>query len=83
MRDAISPGLVSAIIPVFNAEAFVGQAIDSVLAQDYMPIEIVVVDDGSTDGTTRVLEGFGDAIRVIRQENGGCPAAFNTAFREA
>jgi glycosyltransferase involved in cell wall biosynthesis len=74
---------VSALVGVYNGERFIGETIASVLSQTHAPHEVVVVDDGSTDGTLDVLAGFGDAIRVVRQENRGCPGAFNTAFREA
>src|SRR5207237_5321788 len=52
---SVSPPLVSAIMPVFNAEEFLAAALESLLAQDYEPYEIVVCDDGSTDGTAEIL----------------------------
>ncbi len=52
--------LVSCIIPVFNGERFVAAAVDSALEQTYAPIEIIVVNDGSTDETKAVLGGYGD-----------------------
>jgi glycosyltransferase involved in cell wall biosynthesis len=61
----------------------VGEAIKSVLDQTYKNIEIIVVDDGSTDNTQEVLATFGDKIRVIRQENKGVSAARNAGIREA
>jgi glycosyltransferase involved in cell wall biosynthesis len=73
----------TAVVAAYNAEPWIGEALEAILGQTRPPEEVVVVDDGSTDGTARVLEGFGDAIRVVRRRNGGCPAAFNTAFREA
>jgi len=75
--------LVSVIIPVFNRETFIQKAVDSVLLQDYRPIECIVVDDGSTDQTPRVLAGFDNRIRVIRKENLGVSAARNTGIRAA
>jgi len=67
-------GLVSTIIPVFNRPVLVVEAIESVLAQTYRPIEILVVDDGSTDNTLAVLQSLAkahDEIRVFKQENAG------------
>ena len=74
---------ISAVIAAYQAEEWIGEAIDSILSQSRPPDEVIVVDDGSTDGTARELARFGERIRVIRQPNGGCPAAFNTAFRAA
>lgn len=78
-----TPPLVSVIIPVFNREAFIQKAVESVLAQDYSPLECIVVDDGSTDRTPGILAGFGNRIRSIRQENSGVSAARNAGVRAA
>ena len=67
--------LVSCIIPVFNGERFVAAAVDSALEQTYAPIEIIVVNDGSTDETKAVLGGYGERITVIDQANAGVNAA--------
>ncbi len=71
--------LVSAIMPVYNGEAFLRAALDSLLAQDYERFEVVVCDDGSTDGTAEILATY-PAITVVRQENAGAAAARNTAI---
>lgn len=75
--------LVSVAIPAHNAEATVAEAIESVLAQTYRPIEVIVVDDGSTDGTWDVLQRFGERIRAVHQENQGIAAARNAGLRAA
>lgn len=67
------------VIPVFNGERHVGPAIDSALRQT-VSVPIIVVDDGSTDGTPTLLAAYGDAITVICQENAGTSAAWNTAM---
>jgi glycosyltransferase involved in cell wall biosynthesis len=72
--------LVSVVIPAYNAAWCVGKAIDSVLAQDFKDFELIVVDDGSTDDTASVLAGYGDAIRVVHQANGGLSKARNTGI---
>lgn len=74
---------VSVVIPVFNGEKFLAEAIESVLAQQQPDIEILVVDDGSTDGTAAVAEKFGSAVRLIRQPNRGVSAARNHGIRLA
>lgn len=72
-------GKVSIVIPAYNRERYVGEAIDSALGQTYPDTEVVVVDDCSTDGTADVLAGYGDAIRVVRHgRNRGVGAAFAT-----
>lgn len=75
--------LVSVIIPAYNARRFVGEAIDSVLRQTMNDLEIIVVDDGSTDTTPVVLADFGSAIRVHRQANGGVASARNAGVATA
>lgn len=72
---------VSVIIPTYQHAHFVGQAIQSVLAQTYKDYEIIVVDDGSSDNTSEVLAEFGDQVTVIYQENRGLSAARNTGIR--
>lgn len=72
--------LVSCIIPVYNGERFLAAAVDSVLAQTRQPVEIIIVDDGSTDGTPGVIAGYGDRVRSIRQENAGPAAARNAGI---
>ena len=55
----MKPALISCIVPVFNGERYLSEALDSILAQTYRPVEIIVVDDGSTDGTAAVVDGYG------------------------
>ena len=66
---------VSCVIPVYNGEAHLGEAIDSVLGQDPRPLEVIVVDDGSTDATPEVAQSRGDAVRYVRQANAGPSSA--------
>ncbi len=75
--------LVSVIIPVYNGERYLAEAIDSVLAQTHRPVEIIVVDDGSTDGTAAVLEPYRDKIRYVYQENQGVSVARNAGLKAA
>lgn len=69
---------VSVIIPAYNAESFIAGTVQSVLGQTFQDFEIIVVDDGSKDGTLAALEPFGNVIRVHRQPNGGVARARNT-----
>jgi len=73
--------LISAIIPTYNRSRTVRSAIDSVLNQTYSPIEIIVVDDGSTDDTSDRLRDYGTKIRLIHQCNAGASAARNAGVR--
>jgi glycosyltransferase involved in cell wall biosynthesis len=74
-------GLVSVMMPAYNAEAFVGKALDSLLLQEYPDWEAIVINDGSTDGTSEVLNRYSDPrVRVFHQENGGEAAARNSAL---
>ncbi|MEM7786276.1 MAG: glycosyltransferase [Bacteroidota bacterium] len=72
----MNPPLASAILPVYNGARFLVEAVESVLAQTYAPVEVVVVDDGSTDGSAEIAERY-DGVRVIRQANAGDGAARN------
>ena len=76
--------LVTVLIPCFNAERFVGAALESVLAQTYAPIEVIVADDGSTDGSAEVVAGFADrGVVLIKHKCGSAAAARNRALANA
>ncbi len=73
----MTPPLVSAIIPVYNGAQYVGQAIESALAQRDVAVEVIAVDDGSTDHTWNVLTAFGNRIACVQQRNSGPARARN------
>jgi glycosyltransferase involved in cell wall biosynthesis len=75
--------LVSVIIPTYNRARTIERAVNSVLGQSWEPIEIIVVDDGSTDRTADILTGYSDKIRLIRQKNQGPSAARNAGIKAA
>lgn len=79
----MSQPLVSVVIPSYNYGQYVGQAVESALAQTYTNVEVIVVDDGSQDDTRERLSHYGNRIRYIYQENQGLSAARNTGIREA
>jgi glycosyltransferase involved in cell wall biosynthesis len=79
--DIAAEPRVSVVLPTFNRGWILEQAVDSVLDQDYANLELIVIDDGSTDGTKRLLSRFGDRITVIRQANRGVSAARNAGIR--
>lgn len=74
--------MISVVVPAYNVEAFIGEAIESIFAQGIPAedLEIIVVDDGSTDGTADRARAFGDRVRVVTQANGGPGAARNTGL---
>ena len=76
--------LVSIVIPVYNGASYLREAIDSALAQTYSDVEVIVVNDGSTDGgkTRDIASSFGDRIRYIEKVNGGVATALNLGIRE-
>jgi len=75
--------LVSIVIRTYNRSAIVAGAIESALSQTYRPLEIIVVDDGSTDGTGAVVQRYGDRVRYIRQAHAGVAPALNSGIRQA
>lgn len=75
--------LISGIVPVFNGERYLRETLDSMLAQTYQPLEIIVVDDGSTDGTGEVIAGYGDNVLYLRQDNAGPAVARNLGINAA
>src|SRR5690606_6649220 len=78
------PDFVSVLIAAYNAERWLAEAIESALGQTYPQVEVIVVDDGSTDGTLSVARSFEDrGVRVVHQANAGACAARNRALEEA
>ncbi len=79
----MKPSTVSVIIPTYNRAKVICRAVESALGQTYPAVEIVVVDDGSTDNTLEMLKKYGERIRLICQPNGGAGAARNAGLRVA
>ena len=74
---------ISVVIPAFNCAAFLPGTLESVFAQTYSDLEVIVVDDGSTDNTPFVIAPYSDRVHYIRQQNRGLPAARNAGIRAA
>ncbi len=72
---------VSIVIPVFNAEKYISECIESALNQTYKNIEIIAVDDGSTDKSLELLHRYENKIKVISKENGGTATALNAGIK--
>jgi len=74
---------VSCVMPVYNGASYIAEAVHSVLKQTWGSIELIVVDDGSTDDTAQVAQSFGAALRYVRQDNAGPATARNRGVAEA
>jgi glycosyltransferase involved in cell wall biosynthesis len=74
---------VSVIIPAYNYSRYLPFALESVLNQTYSPVEVIVVDDGSTDDTNKVVARYGERVKYIYQTNSGLSAARNTGIKAA
>jgi glycosyltransferase involved in cell wall biosynthesis len=77
------PPLVSVLLPVYNRASSVARAIESVLAQTYAPVELIVIDDGSTDGTRDVLARYASRMTILEQNHGGAYRARNTGIQHS
>jgi glycosyltransferase involved in cell wall biosynthesis len=75
--------LISCIIPVFNGERYLGESLDSVFNQSYRPLQVIVVNDGSTDQTTEIARSYGNRLILLQQPNRGSAAAKNHGIRAA
>lgn len=75
--------LISVVIPCFNSESFIRDCINSVLGQTYKNIEVIVIDDGSTDGTLIILEEFAEIVTILRQRNRGAASARNLGIKHS
>lgn len=72
--------LVTCIVPVYNGERYLQETLEALAAQTYSPVEILVVNDGSTDGTRALIEAWGDRVRCVHQDHAGPGAARNTGI---
>ena len=82
MKNQLDSPLVSVIIPVYNGEKYLRESIDSIFSQTYTPIEVIVVDDGSTDQSKAIARSF-PQIRYLFQNNSGHASARNRGIRAA
>jgi glycosyltransferase involved in cell wall biosynthesis len=83
VSEPVQRPLISVMIGVYNAALYLAEAIESVFAQTYRPLELIVVDDGSDDGSAEVAQGYGDRLTYAYQDNAGNGAARNHAVRLA
>ena len=79
----MSPPIISCIVPVFNGERYLSEALDSIFSQTYRPLEVVVVNDGSTDGSAQVLTSYKNRLMYLEQADKGPAAARNLGARAA
>lgn len=85
-HSAVDYGLLSVVVPVYNVEAYLDECLQSIVRQTYERLEILIVDDGSSDESVRIARGFARAdgrVRIIQQPNAGLGAARNTGIGEA
>lgn|GEM_PF-1669595 len=82
MDQTVLQPVVSVIIPVSNGVNYLAQAVESVLAQDYPAIELILVDDGSTDATWELIQSYGPRVRALRKPNGGVASALNAGIAQ-
>ena len=83
MAAPVIPRLVSVIMPCYNGERYLAAAIDSALGQTHPHVEVIVVDDGSTDGSPSVAKGYGDRIRWTQRDHSGISGARNHGIEQA
>lgn len=79
----VATELVSIIIPVYNMEKYLAECLDSIINQTYRNIEIIIVNDGSTDGSAEIIDDYSkrdERIKVITKENGGLGSARNAGI---
>ncbi len=74
---------ISCIVPVYNGERYLAEALDSIMRQTLRPAQVIVVDDGSTDGSADIARGYGDRITYLQQPNAGPASARNRGIRHA
>lgn len=79
----MKPALISCIVPVFNGERYLQKTLHSVLEQTYAPLELIVSDDGSTDRTRAIVDGYRERVRYLHQPNSGHAAARNLGVNAA
>ena len=73
----MNKSLVSVIIPVYNGETFLAEAVESIKRQAYQLLEIIIVDDGSTDATARIASNTKGDVRYVYQPNSGSPSVYD------
>lgn len=78
VKDQEESPAVSVVVPTYNRGEYIRETLDSVLHQTFSDYEVIVVDDGSTDGTEEIVRPYMDRLRYIRQENKGAAVARNT-----
>lgn len=74
---------ISVVVPVYNVEDYLSKCLDSILSQTFQNIEVICVNDGSTDGSLNILEHyqkFDDRIKIVNKNNGGLSSARNAGF---
>src|SRR5688572_18418487 len=79
----MSDPLIICIVPSFNSSRYLSEALDSILAQTYRPLEVIVADDGSTDATAAIVGAYGDRIRFVKQVTAGPASTRNLGLHSA